>query len=177
MLGFILMLSQREGNLNDIRWLYFYNEQFLLLFLFIYALVSQQAKLGLAIASAIALVLVLAYVNGPNTDYGNSVYEVREYLLGVVCLFYAGELLLAQEPARLRIVAPFSALKLRTGGFPVLLTLCSLIIGSSIGLASSSYFKFNANADVIPEAYQHITSSSLDEPATGSVFDVSLNEN
>ncbi len=183
MLGFILMLSQRQGSLKSIQWFSFYNEQFLVLFLFIYALVSRQAKLGVATASAMALILVLAYVNDNSIARSDSIYEVREYLLGIVCLFYACELLLTREPARRKIVAPFSTLKLTNGlkltgkEIPVLLTVCSLVIVSSIGLAFFNYFSVRTNDAIIAEDHRSIMSGELGEPAIRSSFDVYLTEN
>ena len=183
MLGFILMLSYRAEQIEGILKFDLFDEQFLLLFLFIYALVSRQAKLCAAAASAMALILAFAYVNDDSIARNDSIYEVREYLLGVVCLFYACELLLTREPARRKIVAPFSALKLTNGlkltgkEIPVLLTVCSLVIASSIGLAFFNYFSVRTNDAIIAAAYQSIIPGELGEPAIRSSFDVYLTEN
>ena len=75
----------------------------LLLFFLIFALFSRQVKLVIACAATLALVLALTYVNyHVNVSFESthhiraSLFEVREYLFGLGCLFYCLEILLAQ---------------------------------------------------------------------------------
>ena len=71
-------------------------EKGLLLLFFIFTLLSGQVRLAIASAATLALVLALTYVNFHSDVSTGSLYEVREYLFGVGCLFYCLELLLAQ---------------------------------------------------------------------------------
>ena len=75
----------------------------LLLFL-IFALFSGQVKLVVACAATLALVLALTYVNyqvnisiGIEHGIRGSLFEVREYLFALGCLFYCLEILLTQS--------------------------------------------------------------------------------
>ena len=72
-------------------------EKGLLLLFFIFTLLSGQVRLAIASAATLALVLALTYVNFHSDVSTGSLYEVREYLFGVGCLFYCLELLLAQK--------------------------------------------------------------------------------
>ena len=74
----------------------------LLLLFLIFALFSRQVKLVIACAATLALVLALTYLNyhivGSESllHLRSSLFEVREYLFGLGCLFYCLEILLAQ---------------------------------------------------------------------------------
>ncbi len=131
-------------------------EKGLLLLFFIFALFSRQVQLIIASAATLALVLALSYVNYNHVNYPSNVhvlgslYEMREYLFGILCLFYSLEILLAQGRIgriggmeRLSAAisrAPFSRLKLPGGRIPLWLMTCALVIAGSIGLVFFEYF-------------------------------------
>ena len=113
MLCFLLMLSYRPavGFLGILSFISFMEKGLLLLFI-IYALLSRKARLFIPVAASLALVIAVSYINyrgmdllGRNIELHGGIYEALEYLLGVACLFYALELLLAQEAARRRLLA------------------------------------------------------------------------
>ena len=195
MLGFLLILSYTSGanlkglsgaNLREyvmIRAFGFIvvEEEGLLLLFLIFALFSRQVELVIASAATLALVLALAYVNyqssfsiGSLYDLRGSLFEVREYLFGIGCLFYSLELLLAQGRFAAISRAPFSGLKLQGRRIPFLMMTCSLVIAGSIGLMVFHYFNAMARTAALEEAYRSITAG---EPVVRSSFDVYLIEN
>ena len=198
MLGFLLILSYTSGtylkelsgaNLHEyvmsIRisfGSFVVNERggMLLLFL-IFALFSRQVELVIASAATLALVLALSYVNyHVNVSFGSphqvrgSLFEVREYLFGVGCLFYCLELALAQGRFAAISRAPFTRLKLLGGRIPFWMMTCYLVIVGSIGVMFFQYFNIMAKTAAIEEAYRSITAG---EPVVRSSFDVYLIEN
>ena len=128
MLGFLMVISYEPGgNLKELSGANFreylvgvkrslgfivVEEKGLLLLFLLFALFSGQVKLVIASAATLALVLALTYVNYHSNVNLGSVYEVREYLFGIGCLFYCLELLLAQRRLAAISRAPFSGLKL-----------------------------------------------------------------
>ena len=114
MLGFLLTLSYDTGINREIGifsgvefaeyitglrrsfGLILVEEKGLLLLFLIFTLLSGQVRLAIASAATLALVLALTYVNFHSNVSTGSLYEMREYLFGVGCLFYCLELLLAQ---------------------------------------------------------------------------------
>ena len=113
MLGFLVILSYETGvnfrgligenfreYVMDIRrsfGLIVIEEKVLLLLFFIFTLVSGQIKLIIASGATLALVLAFTYVNFHGDASTGSLYEVREYLFGICCLFYSVELLMTQR--------------------------------------------------------------------------------
>ena len=210
MLGFLLMLSFGSGgNLKDFTGLdfseYIYGirqsfglivieEKALLLLLLTFALISRQVALAVAATATLALVLALSYVNyhnvNGNVDLGR-LYEAREYLFGVGCLFYSLELALAQRRAAARAPAPFPGLKLSGRPVPLWLLTCSLLIAASIGLIVFQYFNAtpgtaataaDTNARNVPaltaaEARAEYAALVSGEPLIRSDFDLYLSEN
>ena len=78
-------------------------EKGLLLLFLIFALLARHVKLVIASATTLTLVLALTYVNYVNYhgDVGlGSVYEVREYLFAIGCLFYCLEIKLGSARGR-----------------------------------------------------------------------------
>ena len=154
----------------------------LLLFL-IFALFSRQVKLVIACAATLALVLALTYVNyHVNVSIESthhiraSLFEVREYLFGLGCLFYCLEILLAQ--GRLAQShghhSPPPPGRFQADGSPFLMMSCYLVIAGSIGLILLGYFTAIARTAAIKEALWSVTA---DEPAARSDFDIYLREN
>ena len=190
MLGFLMVISYEPGgNLKELSGANFreylvgvkrslgfivVEEKGLLLLFLLFALFSGQVKLVIASAATLALVLALTYVNYHSNVGIGSVYEVREYLFGLGCLFYSLELLLAQ--GRLAAISrmPFTGLKLPGGRIPFWLMTCSLVIAGSIGLMSFQYLNAMSRTAAIEEAYRSIVAG---EPVVRSSFDVYLIEN
>ena len=108
MLGFLVVISYEPGyNLRDLSGDTFQEylvgvkrsigfivieEKGLLLLFFIFTLFAGHVKLVIASAATLALVFALTYVNYHSKLSDGSVYEVREYLFGIGCLFYCLEL-------------------------------------------------------------------------------------
>ena len=167
-------------------------EKGLLILFLIFALFSGHVKLVIASAATLALVLVLAYLNyhsmavkvyienlyGIENLYDLRVrwglFEVREYLFGICCLFYCLEILLARERLAAIPRAPFTALKPPVRWIPSWAMTCSLVIAGSIGLIFFEYLNATAKTAAIEEAYRSITAG---EPVVRSSFDVYLTKN
>ncbi len=184
MLGFLILLSY--GSAETLKELSGANlreyvagmvevKGLLLLFL-IFTLLSGQVKLIVASAATLALVLALTVnCHNVNSNVGlGRLYEVREYLFGIGCLFYSLECLLAQGRFAAISRAPFSGLKLSGRRIPFYLMTCSLVIAGSIGLMVFQYFNAMARTAALEEAYRSITAG---EPVVRSSFDVYLIEN
>ena len=69
-------------------------EKGLLILFIIFTLFSGHVKLVIVSSATLALVLALAYVNYRSDVLIGSLFEVREYLFGICCLFYCLEILL-----------------------------------------------------------------------------------
>ena len=190
MLGFLIVISYESGaNPGELSGANFreylkgiknsfgfvlIEEKGLLLLFLIFTLLSRQVELIIASAATLALVLALTYVNyHGNVDVG-SVYEMREYLFGIGCLFYSLELVLAQGRLAAFSWAPFSGLKRPVGRIPFWLMASSLVIAGSVGLMVFEYCNLRAKTDSIEEAYRSITAGG---PVVRSNFDVYLIEN
>ena len=161
MLGFLIMLSYESGTwLGDAAGMDFVEYlartrisygfivievKALLLLFCIFALISRQAKLFVAFAATLALVFALSYVNYDNVyrlaivDRG-VLFEAREYLLGIACLFYSLEIMLRQGRLGAILPASFSGVKLPGGRVPLWLMTCSLVVAGSIALILFQYF-------------------------------------
>ena len=199
MLGFLIILSYASGAnlylkefsganfrefLVDIKRSFgfvVFEEKGLLLLFLLFALLSGQVKLIIASAATLALILVLTYVNyHSNRQFGSlynmsgSLFEVREYLFGIGCLFYSLEIALAQGRLAAISRAPFSGLKLPGRRIPFWLMTCYLVIAGSVGLMFFQYFNATARTAAIEEAYRSI---AFGEPVARSDFDIYLREN
>ena len=189
MLGFLLILSYESGaTLKELSGANFreylvgvksyfgfivVEEKGLLLLFLLFALFSRQVELVIASAATLALVLALTYVNYHSNVNAGGVYEVREYLFGLGCLFYCLELMLAQGRFT-AISRTFTSLKLPGWRIPWWLLTCSLVIAGSIGLMFFQYFNNMAKTAAIEEAYRSIVAG---KPGVRSSFDVYLIEN
>ena len=195
MLGFLLILSYDSGaNLKEylahpegyvigIR-KYFgliviEEEDLLLLFFLIFTLLQGKSNLVIASAATLALVLALTYLNHDQVGEHSSVnlghlWEVSEYLLGIGCLFYCLQLLMAQGRLAAISRASLSGLKPAGGRIPFQPMTCRLVIAGSIGLMLFVYFNAMSRTAAIEEAYRSITAG---EPVVRSDFDVYLSEN
>ena len=196
MLGFLLILSYPSGAwltefsgadlreyLMSIRGsvggVFFVHERGSVLLLFlIFALFSRQVKLAIACAATLALVLALTYVNyhvnvsiGIEQHIRGSLFEVREYLFALGCLFYCLEIFLTQR----RLAQSHGPHRsFRADESPFLMRSCYLVIAGSIGLIFLGYFTTSARTAAIREALWSVTA---DEPAAHSDFDIYLREN
>ncbi len=145
-LGFLALLSYDSGSsLRDFLYFIVTREQGMLLLLLIFALFSGQSKLLIAVAATLTLVFALTYVNYHNVYAhsiveGGPIQEIREYLFGIGCLFYALELAVA--PGRLAAVAPASLRGQQLAGrrIPYWLITCAVVSAGSIGLMVFQYF-------------------------------------
>ena len=196
MLGFLLTLSYPSGTYlqelsgadlreyvksirRSVGGFFLVDERAALLLLFlIFALFSRQVKLVIACAATSALVLALTYVNyhvgitlPPIRRY---MFEVREYLFGLGCLFYCLEILLAQGRFAQSRGRHSPARSFRADGSPFLTMGCYLVIAGSIGLILFGYFTNHLRSAAIKEALWSVTA---DEPAARSDFDIYLREN
>ncbi len=173
-----------------------FTDKGLLLLFAIYTLLSRKSRLFIPAAASLALLIAVSYINYRGVGLGYRINEVQEYLFGVVCLFYALELLLAQGAARRRLAALFggvSAMCMRTGialpfrrkrppaaspsmGFlpSPILAICFFVIVCGIGLALLQYFNDRVEAATIETAYRSIATGAYGEPAIRSKFDVYL---
>ena len=149
-------------------------EKGLLLLFLIFSLFSRQVELVIASAATLVLVLALSYVNYHSNVSIESLYEVREYLFGLGCLFYFLEILLAQGRFAAISRVPFTGLKLLGRRVPFYLMTCSLVIAGSIGVMFFQYFDAMTRTAAIEEAYRSITAG---EPVIRSSFEVYLIEN
>ena len=197
MLGFLIILSYESGaNLKELSGANFIEyaksirralgfivveEKWLLLLFLLFALLSGQVKLIIASTATLALVLALTCVNyygnrqvGSLYNMGEGLFEVREYLFGIGCLFYSLELALAQGRLAAISRAPFNGLKLPGKRIPFWLMTCSLVIAGSIGLIFFGYFNASAKTAAIEEPYRSITAG---EPVARSDFDIFFREN
>ena len=195
MLGFLLILSYPSGTYlqelsgadlreyaksirRSVGGFFLVGERTALLLLFlIFALFSRQVKLAIACAATSALVLALTYVNyhvGSTLPIRACLFEVREYLFGLGCLFYSLEILLAQGRLAQSRGHHSPARSFRADGSPFLMMSCYLVIAGSIGLILLGYFTNHLRSAAIKEALWSVTA---DEPAARSDFDIYLREN
>ena len=183
-LGFLAILSYDSGaGLRDLLDFIVFKHKGLLLLLLIFALFSGQSKLVIAAAATLTLVFALSYVNYHNV-YQDSIVnstriqEIREYLFGLGCLFYALELALAQAPGRLAAImpAPFTGRQLPSRWIPGRLMTGSLVIAGSIGLMVFQYFNPIAAAREAAARAEYAALVS-GEPAIRADYDVYRSDN
>ncbi len=200
MLGFLVTLAYRPVSNMAIPDFLFHREKALLLFFVLFAGFAGPARQFMAAAATLALVLAFSYVNQYAPFGAGKIWEVHEYLFGMVCLAYAGELWLAREPraafARTRGMGrtlaaawPWEVPSIwmawdgrragANGWIPRLpwLTTCALVVVGSIGLAALGHFHVRATAAINAELYRAIMSGAAGEPIIRSRFDVYLIEN
>ena len=175
--GFLVMDGYWLIRRSTVGWEIFFDPSFLsgrakiLLFLFvIYSLLSRQPRLFMVAGATVTLALASSYINMSYDQYG--LMEVKEYLFGLLCLFYSGELWLARGvrgrgPASFRV--SFAGLKLPAIRTPFLLTMCSLVMAGSIGLVFFDHFGSGYRA-----IYRSIASGTIGDPVVRSDFDVYL---
>ena len=126
MLGFLVVVTYYVapdsalgfGFVLRLNYIFSPTNQLLLLFV-IYTMFSRQTKTFAAGVSSVTLVVATKYVNQNVNFPAHRLLEVQEYLFGIVCLFYALELLLAQESARRNLAALLNGIKLPGGRIPL----------------------------------------------------------
>ncbi len=157
---------------------YTHNGQKTLLLLFVvYALLFRHTRLFIVTVATVTLILASEFIFMSN--HLHRVSEIKEYLFGLACLLYSLELWLAQGvQGRLTAIfrVPFVGLKWPNVRIPSLLTTCSLVIASSIGLMFFEYFGGTHRSDAHRSIYQSITQGTAGEPVVRSNFDVYLIE-
>ena len=183
-LGFLVILSNQSGaGGGGLLGFILVKEKGLLLLLLIFALISRRGELAVAALATLALVWALSYVNYHNVHYGSiawrpRVHEVREYLFGIGCLFYALELALAQGRLAAIAPAPFTGRQLPGRRIPYWLMTCSLVIVASIGLMGFAYFNpMTATADTETATRAEYAAVVSGEPLIRSDYDLYLRDN
>ena len=168
-----LSLSQSPGTDVSLVSLVFMREK-ALLFVAIYAWLSKQGRVFMVTVASAVFVLAVSYVEHRVVVHPWRVDgEWYECLLGIVCLFYSLELLLAQRRLSARSRAPFTRLNL-SDKWSVWLMICSVLIGGSIGLVLFGYEAVGARTAALMDAYRAVRSA---EPVIRSDFDVYLMRN
>ncbi len=179
----------------------------LLLLFCCYFLLSRQVQwLVISVATG-TLVLVFLYVHEHISALDTyAEFEVQEYLAGLVCLFYALELL-AWRWAAPGWWAPLASIKLRVARVSLgrrrrrrlelapepgasrspgwtlhfhrspALWICSLVLVGSVGLALVNLLSYRAAVSEAEAIYRSIVSGTYGDPAGRSTFDVYLDEN
>ena len=165
-------LSQSPGTNVSLVALVFMREK-ALLFVAIYAWLSKQSRVFMVTVASAVLVLAASYVEHRVPVHPWVARELQEYWLGIVCLFYSLELLLAQEWLSAISWAPFTRLKLPDGP-SFCLMLCSVVIGGSVGLLFFEYEAAGARTAALMDAYRSVRSA---DPVIRSDFDVYLMRN
>ena len=177
MFGFLVMAGYWTEYRGLVGWETFFDPSFLsgkdkiLLFLFVvYSLLSRQPRLFMVAGATLTLALASSYINMSHDSH--DLMEVKEYLFGLLCLFYSGELWLAQGvrgrgPASFRV--SFAGLNRPAIRTPFLLTMCSLVMAGSIGLGFFEYFGSEHRS-----LYSSIASGTIGDPVVRSDFDVYL---
>ncbi len=153
----------------------------LLLLFAIYTIFAGQRRLFVITAAAIGIIIAFSYVSERNDVGFSSLYEVREYLFGIVCLCYAGELLLAKVQAQAQTGAlARTAFTLQWSRLATIVGLAvgSLLIAGVIGLVAVLQY-FSAGIEIVgfEERYRLITTGAAGEPVVSDVFDVYLSGN
>ena len=116
-LCFLLALSYRQTAVFvDVLSFISFPEKGLLLLVAIYTLLFRKARLFIPAVASLALLIAVSYINYHSIGLSSiglvyKIQEMREYLFSAACLFYAIELLLAQEAARHKIAAVSIELK------------------------------------------------------------------
>ena len=183
-LGFLVVLSNQSGAFpGGLAGFILVKEKGLLLLLLIFALISRRVELAVAAIATLALVWALSYVNYHNVYYGSiawspRVHEVREYLFGIGCLFYALELALAQGRLAAIMPARLRGRQLPDGRIPYWLMTCSLVIVGSIGLMVFAYFNpMTATSDSETATRAEYAAVVSGEPLIRSDYDLYLRDN
>ena len=146
---------------------------FVFMFVVICALLSKQGRLFMVTVATAVLVLAVAYVERSVSLPIARSEEMQEYLLGIVCLFYSLELLLAQGRLAAISWAPFTGLTL-SNGRSCWLMVSSLVIAGSIGLMIFGYAAAGDRTAALMDAYRSVRFA---EPVIRSDFDVYLMRN
>ncbi len=162
-LGFLVSLSHGRTDILT----------FVFMFVVICALLSKQGRLFMVTVATAVLVLAVVYVERSISFPIARSEELQEYRLGIVCLFYSLELLLAQERLAAISWAPFTGLTL-SNGRSCWLMVSFLVIAGSIGLMLFGYDAAVARTAGLMEAYRSVRSA---EPVIRSDFDVYLMRN
>ncbi len=162
LLGFLALRLYEPSLFMPIR-----AEQGLLLLLAVFALTSRQPTWFILVGPTLALNLALWYVYGPR-DVGPYAqpHEVYEYLLGLACLCYALELLLAQR----RQAAASSPQSPGARHIRLWLAACALVMAGSVGLAVGKYVQARAEVADVQRTWQRIA-SGRSTPLARSHFD------
>ncbi len=174
----IIATSAYEYDVWSPRYLYFLFNQITMLLplLACYALISGRVKLLPAIISATAIIGGKAYAMQQAHAAAYFPYrslEFTEYLLGIISVWYAVEILLSQKRFAILVDWPGRGLKLPGMITPQRLgtAVCVLVIAVGIGLALLAHFTTDTHQSVYFEA-SYTTPAADAEQVSSSVFNV-----
>ncbi len=126
------------------------------------SLFRRQGKLAVAAVATAATVLTSLHVNTHQPIVQEGVNETREYLLGLLCLFYSWELFSAQPRWRTALPAALPVLELRDVRLPIWHGAAALIVAAGIALALWQHFEIRADAALIDDGREPIIRSRFD---------------
>ena len=133
-----------------------------LLIIVICSLFRRQRKLAVAAVVTAATVLTSLNVNTHQPIIHEGVTETREYLLGLLCLFYSWELFSVQPRWRTALRATLPVPALRDIRLPIWHGTAWLIVGGGIALASWQHFLIKTDAALIDDGREPIIRSRFD---------------
>ncbi len=154
-------------------------EYLLLLLLGVFGLISRRPWWLVMVAAPLILNQAIAHIYAVNNirSVHYDPHEVYEYLRGLVCLFYAFELLLAQRRSVTQLPpqgtvssSPIAAKRSPIAYVPLWLAASALVIVGSLGLAGWKQVEDRAEAAEFERALQSIASGES-EPLVRSHFD------
>ena len=174
----IIATSAYEHDVWSPRYLYFLFNQITMLLplLACYALISGRVKLLPAIISATAIIGGKAYAMQQPHAAAYLPYrslEFTEYLLGIISVWYAVEILLSQKRFAILVNWPGRGLKLPAMITPQRLgtAVCVLVIAVGIGLALLAHFTMDTRQSAYFEAI-YVAPVADAEQVSSSVFNV-----
>ncbi len=135
-----------------------------LLIIFICSLFRRQGKLVVDTVVTVATVLTSLYVNAHQPIIQEGVNETREYLLGLLCLFYSWELFSVQPRRGAGSRTAFPVLNLRDVRTSHLAWhgAAALIVAAGIALALWQHFLIRTDAALIDDGREPIIRSRFD---------------
>ncbi len=170
-LGFLVLLSWMcDPRIGEPEAYLIFREQTVLLptlsialsIIVICSLFRRQGKLAVAAVVTSATVLTVLFVNAHQPIIQEGIYETREYLLGLLCLFYSWELFSAQPRWRTALPAALPVLELRDIRLPIWHGAAALIVAGGIALASWQHFSIKTDAALIGDGREPIIRSRFD---------------
>ena len=170
-LGFLVLLSWMcDPRIGDPEAYLIFRDRYFLLptlsialpIIVICSLFRRQGKLAVAAVVTSATVLTVLFVNAYQPIIQEGINETREYLLGLLCLFYSWELFSVQPRWRTALRAALPVLELRDIRLPIWHGTAYLIVVVGIALASWQHFLIKTDAALIDDGREPIIRSRFD---------------